>query len=56
MQLGQDAEAAEALRLALHSNPQYVRGHAYLAAAEALLGDIDRASSISTNWRNSIQA
>jgi TolB-like protein/Flp pilus assembly protein TadD len=43
MQLGQDAEAAEALRLALHSNPNYVRGRAYLAAAEALLGDIDRA-------------
>jgi hypothetical protein len=43
MQLGQDAEAAEALRLALHGNPHYVRGRAYLAAAEALLGDIDRA-------------
>jgi hypothetical protein len=43
MQLGHDAEAAEALRLALHSNPHYVRGRAYLAAAESLLGDIGRA-------------
>jgi TolB-like protein/cytochrome c-type biogenesis protein CcmH/NrfG len=43
MKLGQDAEAAEALRLALHGNPRYVRGRAYLAAAEALLGDIGRA-------------
>jgi adenylate cyclase len=43
MQLGQDAEAAEAFRLTLHSNPHYVRGRAYLAAAEALLGDFDRA-------------
>jgi adenylate cyclase len=43
MQLGQDAEAAEALRLTLHSNPHYVRGRAYLAAAEALLGNIERA-------------
>jgi TolB-like protein/cytochrome c-type biogenesis protein CcmH/NrfG len=43
MQLGQDAEAAEALRMALHGNPHYVRGRAYLAAAEALLGDIGRA-------------
>jgi TolB-like protein/Flp pilus assembly protein TadD len=41
MQLGQDAEAAEALRLALHGNPHW--GRAYLAAAEALLGDVDRA-------------
>jgi TolB-like protein/cytochrome c-type biogenesis protein CcmH/NrfG len=43
MQLGQDAEAAEALRLTLHGNPNYVRGRAFLAAAEALAGDIDRA-------------
>ena len=43
MQLGQDAEAADALRLTLHSNPHYVRGCAYLAAAEALLGNIERA-------------
>jgi TolB-like protein/cytochrome c-type biogenesis protein CcmH/NrfG len=43
MQLGHDAEAAEALRLALHSNPHYVRGRVYLAAAESLLGDIGRA-------------
>jgi TolB-like protein/Flp pilus assembly protein TadD len=43
MQLGQDAEAAEALRLTLHGNPHYVRGRAFLAAAEALAGDIDRA-------------
>jgi tetratricopeptide (TPR) repeat protein len=43
MQLGRDAEAAEALRLALHGNPHYVRGRAFLAAAEALAGDIDRA-------------
>ena len=43
MQLGHDAEAADALRLALHSNPHYVRGRAYLAAAEAQLGNIDSA-------------
>lgn len=41
--MGQDVEAAEALRLALHSNPQYVRGRAFLAAAEALAANIDGA-------------
>jgi adenylate cyclase len=38
--LGQDKEAAEALRLAVHSNPRYALGRAFLAAAQALAGDI----------------
>jgi adenylate cyclase len=37
------AEAAEALRLALYSNPDASRNRAFLAAAEALAGDMDRA-------------
>jgi len=41
--LGRDAEAAEALRLAVHSNPHLSRHRAFLAAAEALVGNIDRA-------------
>jgi hypothetical protein len=42
MHLGQDAEAVEALRLAAHSNPHWPR-RAFLAAAEALAGNIDSA-------------
>jgi adenylate cyclase len=41
--LGQDNEAAEVLRLAVHSNPRFALGRAFLAAAEALGGDIDSA-------------
>ena len=43
MHLGQYEEAAEALRLAVHSNPHLSRNRAFLAAAEALVGNIDRA-------------
>ena len=43
MQVGQDAEAVEALRLAVHSNPHFGAGRAYLAAAEALAGNIEAA-------------
>ena len=43
LQMGQDAEAAETLRLAVHSNPNYAAGRVYLAAAEALMGNVDRA-------------
>jgi len=41
--LGEDDEAAMALRLAVHSNPHYPLGRAFLAAAEALIGNIDQA-------------
>jgi TolB-like protein/Flp pilus assembly protein TadD len=41
--LGQDGEAVEILRLAVHSNPSLSRDRAFLAAAEALVGDIDSA-------------
>lgn len=40
MHLGRDAEAVEALRLAVHSNPHLSRDRAFLAAAEALVGNI----------------
>ncbi len=43
LQMGQDAEAVETLRQAVHSNPSYAPGRAYLAAAEALVGDVERA-------------
>jgi TolB-like protein/Flp pilus assembly protein TadD len=43
MQLGQDGEAVEALRLAVHDNPGIARERAYLAAAEALNGNLDGA-------------
>jgi tetratricopeptide (TPR) repeat protein len=43
MHLGRDTEAIEALRLALHGNPNLAREHAFLAAAEALAGNIDDA-------------
>ena len=43
MQSGEDAEAAKVLTLALDSNPQPPRGLAFLAAAEALAGDMERA-------------
>ncbi len=41
--LGRYAEAVEALRLAVHCNPYLSRDRAFLAAAEALVGNIDRA-------------
>ncbi|HUN41332.1 MAG TPA: hypothetical protein VMU81_13660 [Acetobacteraceae bacterium] len=41
--LGRDTEAVEALRLAVHSNPYLARDRAFLAAAEALVGNIDDA-------------
>ncbi|HEX4173342.1 MAG TPA: tetratricopeptide repeat protein [Acetobacteraceae bacterium] len=44
MHLGRDTEAVEALRLAVHSNPHLSRDRAFLAAAEALVGNIDDAS------------
>jgi tetratricopeptide (TPR) repeat protein len=43
MQLGQDAEAVDVLSQAMESNPSYLRGKAWLAAAEALAGDVERA-------------
>ncbi|HME24393.1 MAG TPA: tetratricopeptide repeat protein, partial [Acetobacteraceae bacterium] len=43
LQLGQDAQAIEALRLAVHVNPNNARQRAYLAAAEALTGNPDGA-------------
>jgi TolB-like protein/Flp pilus assembly protein TadD len=43
MQLGQDAEAVEVLRQAVHSNPHFAVGRVYLAAAEALAGNINSA-------------
>src|SRR6516162_5360254 len=45
MQLGQDDEAGDALSQAMESNPGYLRGKAWLAAAEALAGDVERAGS-----------
>ena len=41
--LGRDAEAAEALRLAIGSNPSHASFHALLAAALVLTGDHKRA-------------
>jgi adenylate cyclase len=41
--LGRNTEAIEALQLAVHSNPHLSRGRAFLAAAEALAGNIDGA-------------
>lgn len=43
IQLRQDNEAAEVLRLAVHNNPRYALGRAFLAAAEALAGNINSA-------------
>ncbi len=43
MQLGDDAAAVSALSQALISNPDYVRGKAMLAAAEALAGNAEAA-------------
>jgi TolB-like protein/Flp pilus assembly protein TadD len=43
MQLGRDAEALDALREALASNPSFNRARALLAAAEALMGDSENA-------------
>ena len=43
IQLGRDAEAVEALRLAIESNPDHAPSYAYLAAALALSGDGGRA-------------
>src|SRR5258705_9384334 len=43
MQLGQDDEAVDVLSQAMDSNPSYLRGKAWLAAAEALAGDVERA-------------
>jgi predicted Zn-dependent protease len=41
--LGDDLAAVETLQLALHNNPHFALGHAFLASAEALAGNIDRA-------------
>jgi adenylate cyclase len=43
MQLGEHEEAVEALRQAVESNPGSRRGRAFLAAAEALAGNIPQA-------------
>ncbi|HUA77309.1 MAG TPA: hypothetical protein VMA86_06530 [Acetobacteraceae bacterium] len=43
LHLGRDTEATEALQLALQNNPHFVLGWAFLAAAEALAGNIGRA-------------
>ncbi len=43
MHLGRDSEAVEALRLAVQSNPHLPRDWAFLAAAEALIGNVDDA-------------
>src|SRR5215469_837214 len=43
MQLGHDAEAVDALSQAMENNPSHLRLKAWLAAAEALSGDITRA-------------
>ena len=43
IQLGRDAEAVSALRLAIESNPNYAQYHALLAAALALSGDLTQA-------------
>jgi TolB-like protein len=43
MQLGEYTEAAEVLRLAIQSSPGFKRGKAFLAAAEALAGDLEQA-------------
>jgi TolB-like protein/Flp pilus assembly protein TadD len=43
MQLGRDAEAVDALCQAMDSNPDYLRGKAMLAAAEALTGNLEDA-------------
>jgi adenylate cyclase len=43
MHLGRDAEGVEALRLAVDCNPHLARDRAFLAAAEALVGNIDGA-------------
>ena len=43
MQLGDDAAAVNALSQAMLSNPDYLRGKAMLAAAEALAGNAEAA-------------
>lgn len=43
MQLGQDAEAVEIMRVAVHENGNLVSARAYLVAAETLVGNADRA-------------
>jgi len=50
MQVGQDQEAAQVLRLAYESNPGWPRGVALLAAAEALVGHIERARQLLTRF------
>ena len=52
IQLGRDAEAAEALRLAVESNPAHAPSYAYLAAALALSGDADRARQELAEFRS----
>src|SRR5262249_38667115 len=43
LQLGQDNEAVEALRLTVDNNPNYTRGRPYLVAAETLVGNVEAA-------------
>jgi len=50
IQLGRDAEAADALRASLASNPGFLRARALLAAAEALAGDAENARRSMTEF------
>jgi TolB-like protein/Flp pilus assembly protein TadD len=50
--LGRDKEAAEALRLAIDSNPAHAPFHALLAAALMLAGDHERARMAMAQFRN----
>ena len=50
--LGRDAEAAEALRLAIDSNPSHASFHALLAAALVLAGDHERARAEMAQFHN----
>jgi adenylate cyclase len=43
LQLSQDADAVEALRLAVYGNMNFAAGRVYLAAAETLAGNADQA-------------
>jgi tetratricopeptide (TPR) repeat protein len=49
MQLGRDAEAVDALSQAMDSNPDHLRGKAWLAAAEALAG---MSNAPSNTWQS----
>ena len=50
LQMGQDAEAVEAFRLALDNNPNHTRGKALLAAAAALSGHFECAKQMMAEY------